>query len=55
MKHLINILVIQILTGFAIGIAYLQITYTEQAWFLSYLPLSVFMLMWGLKLYDDYK
>ena len=55
MKHLINILVILILTGFAIGLAYLQITYTEQAWFIAYLPLSVFMLMWGIKLNEDYR
>lgn len=55
MKHLINILVILILTGFAIGIAYLQVKDRESAWFIAFMPVTVMMLCWGNKLNDDYK
>jgi len=55
MKHFINILVILILTGFAIGIAILQVNNPNDKWFLAYVPLCIFMFLWGLKLYDDYK
>jgi hypothetical protein len=53
MKHFINLLVTLILTFFAIGIAYLQVTYF-QFWFLLYLPLIIMMVLWGLKLDKDY-
>ena len=55
MKHFINLLVILILTGFAIGIAYLQVSYPTGAWFIAYLPICVFMFLWGMKLDNDYK
>lgn len=55
MKHVINILVILILTGFAVGIAYLQMNDVKSAWFIAYLPISIFMFLWGLKLNDNYK
>ena len=55
MKHFINLLVILILTGFAIGIAYLQVSYPTGAWFIAYIPLCVFMFLWGMKLDNDYK
>lgn len=53
MKHFINVLVILILTGFAIGICYLQINYKEP-WGILFLPLVIFMFFWGLKIYSDY-
>jgi uncharacterized membrane protein YccC len=55
MKHIINLLVILILTGFAVGIAYLQVLHPKDVWFLAYIPLCGFMLLWGLKLDGDYK
>ena len=53
-KDFINILLILILTGFAVGITYLQYLQIECAWSLLYLPLIVLMIMLGLKLHDDY-
>ena len=53
-KDFINILLILILTGFAVGITYLQYLQMEYAWALLYLPLIVLMIMLGLKLHDDY-
>jgi len=50
MKHFINLLVILILTGFAVGIAYLQVLHPKDVWFLAYIPLCGFMLLWGFKL-----
>jgi hypothetical protein len=55
MKHFINILVILILTGFVIGVAYLQAIHPKDVWFLAYIPLCMFMLLWGFKLESDYK
>jgi hypothetical protein len=55
MKHIINLLVILILTGFSVGIAYLQVNNPKDVWFLAYLPLCIFMFLWGLKLDGDYK
>ena len=54
MKHFINILVILILTGFTVGVTFLQVNYGE-AWFISYIPLIVMMFVWGIKLDNDYK
>ena len=53
-KDFINILLILILTGFAVGITYLQYLQIEYFWALLYLPLIVLMIMLGLKLHDDY-
>ena len=53
MKHFINILIIYIFTFFAIGIAYLQVTYFN-VWFILYLPLIIMMILWGFKLNKDY-
>lgn len=55
MKHLINILVILILTGFVIGIAYLQVKNMDSAWFVAFMPTVVMMFCWGIKLNGDYK
>lgn len=55
MKHFINILVILILTGFVVGIAYLQVTHPKDVWSLGYIPLCVFMVLWGFKLDGDYR
>jgi hypothetical protein len=54
MKHFINILVLLILTFFAIGLAYLQVNYGEN-WYVAFVPLCIFMLLWGIKLFDDYE
>lgn len=43
MKHLINILVILILTGFVIGIAYLQVKDMESGWEYIFIPLILMM------------
>lgn len=58
MKHFINILVILILTGFAVGIAWLQYHANENNpfwWWLLYLPLLIMMIAWGEKVSKDYK
>jgi len=58
MKHFINILVILILTGFAVGIAWLQYHTTKDSpfwWWLLYIPLLILMIAWGNKLNEDYK
>ena len=55
MKHFINILVILILTGFTIGIAILQVNNPNDVWFLGFIPLCIFMFLWGLKLDNEYK
>ncbi len=53
MKHFINILITLILTGFAIGIAYLQVNY-EGVWFFLYLPLLIIMMLWGDQIIEKY-
>lgn len=54
MKDFINVLVILILTGFAIGISYVQIN-NAGPWGLLFLPLFILMLLWGEKIYENYK
>ncbi len=54
MKHLINILVILILTGFAVGTTLLQYYDVHNPWSILYIPIGIFMLLWGIKLNDDY-
>lgn len=54
MKHFINILLILILTGFAVGIAYLA-THFEQRYSVLFIPECAFIFLLGLKLNDDYK
>jgi hypothetical protein len=53
MKDFFYLLVTLILTGFAIGIAYLQVTYGE-AWFIAYLPLIIMFFCWGVVIADEY-
>ena len=57
MKHFINILVILILTGFAVGIAYLAYNSpnSQNSWGFLFLPLIALMWFWGEKLYRDYE
>ena len=55
MKHFINIFVTLILTGFAVGISYLQLMTPDGAWCLLFIPLIVMMILWGVKLDNDYK
>jgi hypothetical protein len=53
MKDFFYLLVTLILTGFAIGVAYLQVTYGE-AWFIAYLPLIIMFFCWGVVIADEY-
>jgi hypothetical protein len=56
MKHFINILVILLLFASAVGIAYeVNISPKESVWGVLYFPLFVMMLLWGEKLYKDYR
>lgn len=54
MKDFINILVTLILTGFVIGVAFLQVNYGD-AWFTAFFPLTLLLFLWGVKLSNDYK
>ena len=55
MKDFLNVFVILILTGFTVGIAYIQLIDAKTPWSLLYVPDIVFLLMWGIKINDDYK
>jgi hypothetical protein len=57
MKNFINVLVIIILTGFAIGTTWIcyHDTNENSMWAVLYLPLFIFMVAWGIKLDKDYK
>lgn len=56
MKHFINILVILILTAFAVGIAWVTLNSSSVSniWGLLFIPLIVMMVLWGYKIKDDY-
>lgn len=54
MKHFINVLVILILTGFAVGLTHIVITTKIPELGMLYLPLMIFMFTWGIKLSNDY-
>jgi hypothetical protein len=53
MRNFIYLLITLILTGFVIGIAYLQVTYGE-GWFIAFIPLCLFIFLWGIKITDEY-
>lgn len=53
MKHFINVFVLLVLIAFIVGTTYLQITYGK-AWFMAYIPLTLGMIAWLIKLTDDY-
>jgi hypothetical protein len=55
MKHFINILGLLILVFFSIGVAYLQTSNVEQVWGMLYLPICLFILLWGIKIDNNYK
>jgi hypothetical protein len=57
MKNFINVLVILILTGFAIGTTWVCYHNTNEKaeWGLLYIPIFIFMIVWGIKLDEDYK
>jgi len=59
MKHFINILVIVILTAFAVLLTYVihiePAESTPNGFGILYIPLGIFMLVWGIKLNEDYK
>lgn len=54
MKHFINILIILILTGFAVGTAIIQFNDMQNPWSILFLPIFVMMISWGVKIKDDY-
>lgn len=53
MKDFMYLLVTLIITGFAIGLAYLQVVYGE-AWFLGFIPLTFLFFVWGLAIIEEY-
>jgi uncharacterized membrane protein (Fun14 family) len=53
MKDFLTVLITLILSGFAIGIAYLSVNYTEPYGVL-YIPWTILVLLWGLVLSDYY-
>lgn len=55
MKDFINILVTFIITGFTVGLTYVQMVQSGTLWGILYLPLFVIMIAWGIKLDKDYK
>ena len=56
MKHFINIFVVLVLIGLSIGVAYMtsHCDTDINIWGLSYIPIIIFMFLWGYKLYKDY-
>ena len=54
MKHFINVLIILILTGFAIGITYVQLN-NNGPWGVLYLPLFILMLLSGERIYENHE
>ena len=56
MKHFINILVILILTAFAVGVTWVTInSHSEKnIWGILFIPLIAMMILWGYKIKDDY-
>jgi len=55
MKHFINILGLLILVFFAVGVTYVQLLDMKYLWHLLYLPIFVLLLLWGIKITDDYR
>lgn len=55
MKDFFNIFIVIILTGFAIGISYMQYTQVDRLWGLLYLPWIIIAIAWGIKINNDYK
>ena len=53
-KDFINILLILIITGFAVGITYVQLLDMNNAWCILYLFWFVLVIMLGIKLKDEY-
>jgi hypothetical protein len=53
MKNFMYLLITLILTGFGIGVAYLQVNYGE-AWFLAFIPLMIMYFAWGIVIADEY-
>lgn len=53
MKDFMYLLITVILTGFAIGVAYLQ-TYHGGNWFLLFIPLAVMMVLWGTEITEKF-
>jgi hypothetical protein len=53
MKNFMYLLVTLILTGFAIGIAYLQVNYGGE-WHMAFVPLTVMYFCWGVVLANKY-
>jgi hypothetical protein len=55
MKDFFNIFIVIILTGFAIGISYMQYTQLDIFWGCLYIPWIFISIAWGIKINNDYK
>lgn len=53
MKNFIYLLVTLILTGFGVGIAYLQVNYGGK-WHVAFFPLTIMYFAWGDVLVGEY-
>lgn len=53
MKDFMYLLITLILTGFSVGVAYLQVTYGE-AWFFLFFPLIIMYFFWGGAIIREY-
>ncbi len=54
MKHFINVFVVLVLVGLAVLNAYMTTISSNNAWGIGFLPITVFMGLWGYKLFKDY-
>ena len=55
MKDFLNIFIIIILVGFAIGISYMQYIQRPSFWCILFLPWIGFAIAWGIKINKDYE
>ena len=55
MKDFLNIFITVIITGFAIGISYMQYTQPKMFWGFLYLPWLILAIAWGNKINKDYE
>ena len=53
MKDFLNILIVLILTAFAIGISYMQFIQLKSFWGVLYIPWFILAILWGIKMNND--
>ena len=54
MKHFFNFFIVLVLVGLAIAVAYMLTNSKTNTWGIAYVPITIFMFLWGYKLYKDY-